>query len=122
MADVARLAGVAPITVSRVINNHPMVTDQTRARVQQAIDDLGYRANMAARTLAGGRSRVIGVIGIETTQFFGPSLTMFGIEAAARASGYMLNFMTVRDLETLGCDVAVLAYLPPASFADADAI
>ena len=97
MADVARLAGVAPITVSRVINNHPTVTNETRARVQHAIDELGYRANMAARALAGGRSRVIGVIGIETIGFYGPSLTLFGIEAAARTAGYMLNFVTVRE-------------------------
>jgi len=37
MADVAKLAGVAPITVSRVINNHPLVTDATRANVRAAM-------------------------------------------------------------------------------------
>jgi DNA-binding LacI/PurR family transcriptional regulator len=96
MADVARLAGVSPITVSRVINGHARVTLETRERVQQAIDELGYRSNMAARTLAGGRSRVLGVISVET-EFYGPSNTLFGIEAAARAVGHMVSFVTVRD-------------------------
>ncbi len=96
MADVAKRAGVAPITVSRVINDHPSVTPGTRARVQQAIDELGYRSNMAARLLAGGRSRVIGTIGAETS-LYGPLYTLFGIEAAARASGLKVNFVTMRE-------------------------
>jgi DNA-binding LacI/PurR family transcriptional regulator len=96
MADVARRAGVAPITVSRVINGHPLVTPETRARVQQAIAELGYRSNMAARTLAGGRSRVLGVVSVGT-EFYGPSHTLFGIEAAARAAGHMVSFVAVRE-------------------------
>ena len=96
MADVAKLAGVAPITVSRVINNHPLVTDATRAKVQQAIDTLGYRSNMAARTLAGGRSRVLGVISVES-QFYGPSRTLFGVHAAARQFDHSVVFVPMRD-------------------------
>jgi len=96
MADVARLAGVAPITVSRVINNHPLVTDATRAKVQAAINALGYRSNMAARTLAGGRSRVLGVISVET-EFYGPSRVLFGIQGAARASEHSVVFVTLRE-------------------------
>ncbi|MET0901961.1 MAG: LacI family DNA-binding transcriptional regulator, partial [Acidimicrobiales bacterium] len=97
MADVARLAGVAPITVSRVINGHALVSDATRARVQEAIDELGYRSHMAARTLAGGRSRILGVLSVETS-FYGPLGTLFGIEAAARAADHMVSFVTIRDV------------------------
>ena len=75
MADVARVAGVSLMTVSRVVNDHPRVSAATRKKVQAAIDKLGYRANMAARTLAGGRSRVIGAISSETI-FFGASRTL----------------------------------------------
>ncbi|MCU1388920.1 MAG: LacI family transcriptional regulator [Ilumatobacteraceae bacterium] len=96
MADVARRADVSVMTVSRVINDHPSVTDETRARVQAAIDALGYRTNMAARTLAGGRSRLLGAISVETT-FYGPSHTLFGIEGAARVAGHTVNFVTVRE-------------------------
>lgn len=95
MAEVARLAGVAPITVSRVINNHPLVAVQTRVRVEKAIAELGYRSNMAARTLAGGHSRVLGVIGVETW-FYAPVRTLVAIEAACRDSGYALCFTMMR--------------------------
>lgn len=60
--DVARVAGVAPRTVSNVINDVPHVSDRVRARVLAAIDELGYRPNRAAQRLRTGRSRTIGVI------------------------------------------------------------
>lgn len=55
VADVARLAGVSPMTVSRVVNSESYVTEDTRTRVQQAIEKLGYVPNLAARSLAGGQ-------------------------------------------------------------------
>lgn len=57
MRDVARLAGVSHQTVSRVINGHPNVAPQTRERVEQAIAELGYRPNLAARALRTGAGR-----------------------------------------------------------------
>lgn len=96
MADVARLAGVAPITVSRVINDDGRVAPDTRARVHQAIDELGFRSNRAARTLAGGQSMVVGVVGVKTA-FFGPLRTLVGIESAARAVGRAVHLTTVED-------------------------
>ncbi len=93
MADVARRAGVSVMTVSRVLNGFPGVTDATRRRVEKAVDALDYQANTAARVLAGGRSRMLGVIAVETEQF-GPSHTLFGIEAAAREAGHRLTFVT----------------------------
>jgi DNA-binding LacI/PurR family transcriptional regulator len=97
MADVAARAGVSVMTVSRVINGYAGVREETRARVQRVIDSLGYRSNTAARTLAGGRSRIIGVIGVETS-YFGPSHTIFGIEAAARSRDHFVNLVTLREV------------------------
>jgi LacI family transcriptional regulator len=57
--DVAALAKVSIKTVSRVVNKAPNVSDELRARVQQAIDSLGYRPNQSARRLAGGRSFMV---------------------------------------------------------------
>ncbi len=94
MADVARKAGVSVMTVSRVLNDFPGVAEGTRRRVERAIATLGYQANTAARVLAGGRSGAIGVIAVESQQF-GPSHTLFGIEAAARSSGQTLSFVTM---------------------------
>ncbi len=97
MADVARVAGVSLMTVSRVVNDHPRVSAATRKKVQKAIEQLGYRANMAARTLAGGRSRVIGAISAESMFFYGASRTLWGVEAAARQAGYYVNFGILRQ-------------------------
>ncbi|QTF91980.1 LacI family DNA-binding transcriptional regulator [Halomonas sp. BM-2019] len=65
--DVARLAGTSFKTVSRVINDDPAVREETRARVRQAIEELGYRPNSAARTMRSQRSGVIGFISDRVT-------------------------------------------------------
>ncbi len=68
-ADVARLASVSPAVVSAVVNgrgaNGARVGDRTAARVEQAIRQLGYVPNVAARNLAGGRNSIIGVFTYE---------------------------------------------------------
>lgn len=60
--DVARHAGVSAATVSRVLNDSPLVLEPTRARVQAAVDELGYRVNATARNLSIGRAAAIGVV------------------------------------------------------------
>ena len=60
--DVARESGVSYATVSRVLSGFAFVKEATRTRVLEAADRLGYVANVQARTLAGGRSQVIGVL------------------------------------------------------------
>src|SRR3954447_4519029 len=60
--DVARRAGVSAATVSRVLNDSPLVMEETRARVRAAVDDLGYPLNATARTLSIGRAQAVGVV------------------------------------------------------------
>lgn len=69
--DVAKLAGVSPKTVSRVLNDHPNVTPQTRKSVEVAIQELGYQPNVMAQGLRASKSRVLGLItdDIATTPF-----------------------------------------------------
>src|SRR5580698_1502354 len=87
MTDVAKLAGVSHQTVSRVLNAHPNVREQTRLRVQAAINELGYRPNKAARLLVTGTSQVIGVVSRSST-LFGPAATLSSLaeEAVRRGS------------------------------------
>jgi DNA-binding LacI/PurR family transcriptional regulator len=94
MADVARRAGVSVMTVSRVLNGFSGVAEPTRRRVEEAVAALGYRANTAARVLAGGRSRTIGVVAMETG-FYGPANVLYGIEATAQAAGHNVTFVTL---------------------------
>ena len=60
--DVAALAGVSMKTVSRVMNNEPNVRPATRAKVQAAVAELNYHPNMSARSLAGNRSYLLGLL------------------------------------------------------------
>lgn len=60
--DIAEKAGVSVVTVSRVLNNHPGVRDYNREKVLAAIEELDYKPNAAARTLAKGGTGMIGLV------------------------------------------------------------
>jgi LacI family transcriptional regulator len=60
--DIARAAGVSKTTVSRVVNGSPDVSDSTRSRVLEAVAQLGYQVNTAARTLRTSRSALVGLL------------------------------------------------------------
>ncbi|MFD1713286.1 LacI family DNA-binding transcriptional regulator [Amnibacterium flavum] len=86
MRDVARAAGVSTQTVSRVLNGHPHIRDETRERVLEVMGVLGYRVNNAARALGTQQTKTIGVIAADAT-LYGPSVGIAAVEAAARAEG-----------------------------------
>src|ERR1700760_2483810 len=98
MTDVAKLAGVSHQTVSRVLNDHPNVREQTRLRVQAAISELGYRPNKAARLLVTGTSHVIGVVSRSST-LYGPAATLSALAAEAVRRGFTVNVESVRTLD-----------------------
>jgi len=84
---VAERAGVSIATVSRVLNNSTAVNPKTRARVLKAIKELRYHPNLHARTLAGGKSKTVGVIvsNLENPFFFD---VYQAVEGDAHARGY----------------------------------
>jgi DNA-binding LacI/PurR family transcriptional regulator len=92
--DVAARCGVSYQTVSRVANGSPLVADATRARVLEAIAELDYRPNLAARRLATRRSSLIGMVGTKVT-YYGPAQVMISIEESAKRLGYNLMFAAV---------------------------
>ncbi len=106
IADVARLADVSSMTVSRVLNGLPNVSPATRERVIRAMDQLGYRPNVLARSLVSGRSRTIGVVTFDTT-LFGPGSALLGIERAARRRAYGVNIETLERLDRPALTTAV---------------
>jgi LacI family transcriptional regulator len=89
ISQVAQAAQVSTQTVSRVINNHPDVAEETRRRVQNIIETLGFQPNALARSLIRRRSQTLGVVAL-AEDYFGPSRVLVGIEKAVRAQGYSL--------------------------------
>lgn len=96
MADVAAAAGVSAQTVSRVANGSPRVDPATRARVEAAMSDLGYRMHRAARALRTGQTSTIGLV-VSTLASVGNSRMLQAISEAAAARDYALAVVTVRE-------------------------
>ncbi|WP_203805825.1 LacI family DNA-binding transcriptional regulator [Paractinoplanes tereljensis] len=94
MADVAALAGVSSQTVSRVSTGHPGVVESTRRQVLDAMRELGYRPNSAARALKSGEFRTLGVI-LFTLATTGNSRTVEAIAAQAAQEGYAITLIPV---------------------------
>ncbi|MDN3516475.1 LacI family DNA-binding transcriptional regulator [Aquisalimonas lutea] len=89
MEDVARLAGVSSITVSRVLNHPDKVAEGTRERVLAAVEATGYIPNSVAGSLASRRTRVIGaLVPTITNSIFAD--TIDGMDDVLRPAGYQL--------------------------------
>lgn len=96
LADVAKIAGVSPITVSRVVNRPELVTAETLAHVQQAIERTGYVPNLLAGGLASKRTRLVAAIVpsitnaifVDTVQAFTDRLWEAGYQVLLGLSGY----------------------------------
>ncbi|GAA3567184.1 LacI family DNA-binding transcriptional regulator [Nonomuraea rosea] len=94
MADVAKLAGVSGQTVSRVVNGNDRVTAETRLKVETAMKQLGYRANIAARALATGRFGTIGVVMFNLSAI-GNVRILEAVVSGAQARGYSVSVAVV---------------------------
>jgi DNA-binding LacI/PurR family transcriptional regulator len=86
LKDVAEHVGVSAKTVSNVVNGTGWVTDDLRARVQAAIDDLGYRPNVAARNLRSGRTGMVAVALPDLSQPYFAELASDLVRAAQERS------------------------------------
>jgi DNA-binding LacI/PurR family transcriptional regulator len=99
--DVARLAGVSHQTVSRVLNGHPSVREDTKTRVLVAIGELQFRPSRAARMLSTQRSEMIGVLAAAVGSHYGPASSVSAVEDAAREQGF---YATVAHLVSVSPD------------------
>lgn len=87
--DVAKKAGVAPITVSRVINNSGYVSEEVRVRVESVIAELNYIPNQLGPSMRSKRSNTIGIVVTDITNPFWTTVVR-GVEDAAYKAGYHL--------------------------------
>lgn len=99
LKDVAELAGVSVKTVSNVVNGYAHVRSETRERVQRAIDQLGYRPNLSARSLRGGRSGVIALAVPELDVPYFAELARHIVTIAGRSGLTVLIDQTEGDAE-----------------------
>jgi LacI family transcriptional regulator len=93
MSDVARLAGVGTMTVSRVLSGTARVSEETARRVQSAIEKLQYRPNELARAFRGHRSRTIGLIMPNICDSFFANCA-HAVTTVAREHGYSVIITT----------------------------
>lgn len=93
--DVAQRAGVSPMTVSNVINGKSGVRPATRQRVLDAIAETGYRVNAMARTLAGGRNRMISVFTPQLNRPYASEVVQGAAQAADRLNYDLVVMMLV---------------------------
>lgn len=103
LEKIGELAGVSRSTVSRVINNHPNISDTVRQRVEKIIAETGYQPNQAARSLASSQSNAIGLVipnvvqAVFTDPYY-PRLTQ-GISSACNQLDYTLALFIFHTIE-----------------------
>lgn len=108
ISDVAKLAGVSPGTVSRVMNGAVNVNPETRLKVQQAISNLGYQPNFQARSLRSKRTDTIALAIPELTNYFWTTVAR-GVQDTSQANGYHVlicntyarSYQNLRYLESI---------------------
>lgn len=100
LRSVAEKAGVSTATVSKVLSNTPYFSEKTRQKVMQAVEELGYVPNLAARALSTGQTHIIGVVfpHIYDAIFSDPFVIhlLEGVEAECSQRGYNLLLSTPR--------------------------
>src|SRR5262245_42119511 len=89
LADIARELGVSKMTVSRAINNHPLIHPETRERVLEVARRLNYQPNQHARALATSRSYLLGIIVPDLMNLYFAEVVR-AIESVARPAGFQL--------------------------------
>lgn len=112
LQDVAQAAGVGAMTVSRTINGHPYVSEETARKVREAIRSLNYRPNHAARMLTGQLSRSIGLIVPNIADAFF-SVVSHAVQETARANGYLVWLaVTGEDTSVEAAQVEMMTHHP----------
>ncbi|MBE3577977.1 MAG: LacI family DNA-binding transcriptional regulator [Limnochordales bacterium] len=104
--DIAKLSGVSPATVSRILNGHPTVSPELRERVLQLARELNYQPNAVARSLVSSRSRLLGVVIPDISNPFFPDVVR-AVEDVAAQHGYSVllsntDWNLYREKESLG--------------------
>lgn len=85
--DIARAAGVSPSTVSRALHDHPRISQETKTRIRQLAQELGYTPSLPARSLVTRHTATIGMVITTASDLFLARLVQ-GVEETAKGNGY----------------------------------
>jgi LacI family transcriptional regulator len=96
LKEIAESVGISESTASRALRNHPDVSEETRNKVMQVAEDMGYFPSFQARGLASGSSNIVGLLVADLSNFFYPNLA-WRIEHAAQAEGYSVMLFQTGD-------------------------
>ena len=97
IAQIAEEVGVSAMTVSNVLNGKPGASEETRRRVTQVAERLGYQPNLSARNLKGGRTGLVGVITLDLTNQYGLEIVRGIAEELASVEREMLINATYQN-------------------------
>jgi len=98
--DIAKLASCSTATVSRVMNNHPSVSEKTRSKIKQIIENYSYRPSNIARSLIRKKTGTIGLVFADITNPFYAEIAK-GIEDEARKCNYSVIFCATNDSQEI---------------------
>lgn len=126
--DVAKMAGVSPSTVTHSLNNKRPVNAQTKERIEQAIKTIGYIPSFSASGLRNKRSKIIGCLALDITEFF-TSRIIKGLQEGLVDTDYSIVFASaiqfnndfskaIRFLLSFDCDGIIITYHIPSDVAD----
>lgn len=112
--DVAKMANVAPSTVSRVIADNPRISEKTKKRVREVMKELGYHPNMIARSLVNQTTNVVGLVMPGSTDIFfqNPffSNVLRGLSEGAHQKKYSIQMTTGQKDEEILDDVIQMVH------------
>ncbi len=94
--DIARKFKCSPSTVSRALNNHPLISDDTRRNIQEYAQKVGYQRNSVALSLVNKRSATLGVI-VPTISHFHETAMVEGLQSVLQSRGYMMSICVTNE-------------------------
>ena len=103
ISSIAEVLNLAPSTVSRALNDHYSISEETKKRVTKLAQQLGYQPNLHASSLVSRKTNVIGLVIPQVTDFFFTTVVT-GIRDALEQSGYRLIIMQSNESHEIECE------------------
>ncbi|PIQ22872.1 MAG: LacI family transcriptional regulator [Cytophagales bacterium CG18_big_fil_WC_8_21_14_2_50_42_9] len=107
--DIAQELNLSPSTVSRALNNHPHISQETKKKVREAVEKLGYRHNAIAASLRNNKSNIVGLIVPRISMFF-QSTVVTAIQNKLHEHGYNLMICQSNDSPALEKELVNVLY------------